>query len=77
MGVRRRMPRPPRDPEGPEVEDLLVRFRQGDGSAFQDIVGAYQEVVNAITWLVAQNLMLLANDEVTKSLLSIAIAALK
>ena len=40
------MPRAPtRDPEGPEVEDLLVRFRQGDGSAFQDLVGAYQERV--------------------------------
>lgn len=46
MGVRRRMPRAPtRDPEGPEVEDLLVRFRQGDASAFQDLVGAYQERV--------------------------------
>ena len=45
MGIRRRMPRPPRDPEGPEVEDLLDRFRQGDGNAFQDIVGVYQERV--------------------------------
>lgn len=41
------------------------------------IIGAYQEVVNAITWLIARNLMLLANDEVTRSLLSVAIAALK
>ena len=41
------------------------------------IIGAYQELVNAITWLVAQNLMLLANDDVTRSLLSVAIAALK
>lgn len=38
------------------------------------IVGAYKALMDALVWLVKQNLRLIANDEVTKSLL---LAALK
>jgi hypothetical protein len=34
------------------------------------LVAAYAELMEALTWLVTQNLMLIANDEVTRSLLA-------
>jgi hypothetical protein len=41
------------------------------------LVGAYKEVVDALVWLITQNLKLLANDEVSRVILEIALAAAK
>ncbi|HEX5139035.1 MAG TPA: hypothetical protein VFY93_18845 [Planctomycetota bacterium] len=41
------------------------------------IIGVYAEVVDAITWLIRQNLRLLANDDISRTLLEAALYALK
>lgn len=62
-------------------EDLSLLYKVGvhvetieKGVQIVKIIGAYKAVMDALVWLAMQNLRLIANDEVTKSLL---VAALK
>lgn len=65
-------------------EELSLLYKVGvtietieKGVTILRIVGAYAAVVDAIVWLIKQNLRLLANDDVTNTLLEVALAALK
>ncbi|MCK6459234.1 MAG: hypothetical protein L6Q95_04990 [Planctomycetes bacterium] len=52
-------------------EDVKATFETVEkGVEVVRLVAAYAELMEALTWLVAQNLRLIANDEVTRSLLA-------
>lgn len=48
-----------------------------EGVRIVRIIGAYAVVIDAIVWLIRQSLQLLANDEVSRTILAAAIAAAK